>query len=107
MTVRLASKPGQRQAGGEIGLSETCPVSTKQERKAPIIQFYYLLFSIQFWFWSPQSLPERLSCLIHKRKKKIKRKKERERRKLPVVQGWGEGKRVVLLKSEAVKLKEP
>lgn len=86
-------------------------MSTKQERKAPIIQFYYLLFIIQYSVLVLVSpVPTREAFLSNTQKKEEENKKkerERERRKRPVVQGWGEGKRVVLLKSEAVKLKEP
>lgn len=94
MTVRLASKPGQRQVGGEIGLSETCPVSTKQEKKAPIIQFYYLLFIIQYsvlLLVSP--VPTREVFLSNTQKKEENKKKEREReKKAPCSTGMGRRK---------------
>lgn len=51
-------------------------------------------------------VPTREAFLSDTQKKEEENKKEREN-KAPVEQGCGEGKRVVLLKSKAGKLKEP
>lgn len=78
--------------GGGIGPSETCPVSTKQERKVPIC-----VSVLVFVFIVPT---KRASCLIHKRRKK------KIEKKAPWRTEWGEGKRSSSFTSEAGKLKE-